>query len=497
MAIFNLNDQKANSDFLNRNYDYIIVGCGIVGTFSALELSSKDKKVLVIESGRYEENDEKQALNNALLNRKDLEGSIHWGRKRALGGTGIAWGGQALRFSKVDFNNQLNNHARWLLEMNDIDQGYLAAEKFLNIGRKDYSDLSRFNKVHQIKFNHFHIHLSKWSREPNRFKAFKRKITRKCDILYNAHCTLINKTENKFNSIIITNDKLVKYEIFGENLIFANGGVESVRSLLLNFSHASDFIGKGFMEHPCLKVADIRFSNSELLQELFGVKFSAFYKYGIRICASDEYLTSSNKLNASFSLMFESPDDSFDVFREARKGFTLNGLAKILRNMSEIIKVLQFLLLKKTIFRSNAKASLVIMAEQEWDEKSILSLDNSQKDVYQQPKLKLDWNISDRTLSDMKFNSLLILEELSKKIPGIEFENIKVLESNLREKVTPVNHHMGGASMGVVVDGNLKLYGYTNVFVYSSAVFPSSSHSNPTLTTLALVYRSIQKTCAA
>jgi choline dehydrogenase-like flavoprotein len=37
------------------------------------------------------------------------------------------------------------------------------------------------------------------------------------------------------------------------------------------------------------------------------------------------------------------------------------------------------------------------------------------------------------------------------------------------------------------VDKNLKINGITNLFVCSSAIFPTSSHSNPTLTTLALV----------
>lgn len=495
MAIFNLNEKNNNCNFLNRDYDYIIIGSGIVGTFCALELIKKNKKVLIVESGRNDENEEKQALNEAILNRKDLEGSIHWGRKRALGGTGIAWGGQALRFSKVDFKNNRNPN-RWLLGYDELIKGYLAAEKYLGVGGKNYDDLQDFKKIRGLKFNDFQIHLSKWAREPNRYKSYKKEISRDCDILFNAHCKTIEKFKDTFKSVIVQNDNHLQFEIFGKNLILANGGIESVRSLLLNFSNVSNFIGKGFMEHPCLKVADIRFSNSDLLQELFGVKISDFYKYGIRISATDQYLTFSNKLNASFSIMFESPHDSFDIYREARRVLSLNGIANLLGNSSEVIKALKFLFFKKTIFRINPKVSLVIMAEQEWDETSVLSLDNSQQDLYNQPKLKLDWNISDRTISDIRSNSLLIMEELSKNIQGLEFENISVLDPNLRQKVTPVNHHMGGASMGVVVDENLTLYGYKNVFVYSSAVFPSSSHSNPTLTTLALVYRSIQKLCA-
>ncbi len=56
------------------------------------------------------------------------------------------------------------------------------------------------------------------------------------------------------------------------------------------------------------------------------------------------------------------------------------------------------------------------------------------------------------------------------------------------------NHHMGGMRMGSsaaagVVDPDLLLYGTSNVYVCSSAVFPTSGFSNPTHTLLALAVR--------
>jgi len=56
------------------------------------------------------------------------------------------------------------------------------------------------------------------------------------------------------------------------------------------------------------------------------------------------------------------------------------------------------------------------------------------------------------------------------------------------------NHHMGGMRMSTsystgVVDTNLRLYGLTNTYVCSSAVFPCSGFSNPTHTVLALAVR--------
>ena len=53
---------------------------------------------------------------------------------------------------------------------------------------------------------------------------------------------------------------------------------------------------------------------------------------------------------------------------------------------------------------------------------------------------------------------------------------------------------MGGCRMSEkpskgVVNRDLQVWGYPNLYLCSSAVFPTSSHSNPTLTILALACR--------
>ena len=58
----------------------------------------------------------------------------------------------------------------------------------------------------------------------------------------------------------------------------------------------------------------------------------------------------------------------------------------------------------------------------------------------------------------------------------------------------PINHHIGTLKMGVdskngVVDKDLKVFEQKNLFISSSAVFPTSSNANPTLTIIALSLR--------
>jgi choline dehydrogenase-like flavoprotein len=68
---------------------------------------------------------------------------------------------------------------------------------------------------------------------------------------------------------------------------------------------------------------------------------------------------------------------------------------------------------------------------------------------------------------------------------------MRLEEPDWANYLSDVNHHMGGTRMSAtagegVVDPNLKVWGYENLHLLSCSVFPTSSHSNPTLTLLAL-----------
>jgi choline dehydrogenase-like flavoprotein len=52
---------------------------------------------------------------------------------------------------------------------------------------------------------------------------------------------------------------------------------------------------------------------------------------------------------------------------------------------------------------------------------------------------------------------------------------------------------MSATAGGGVVDRDLQVWGAPNLYVASAAVFPTSSHSNPTLTVLALAARLVDK----
>lgn len=89
---------------------------------------------------------------------------------------------------------------------------------------------------------------------------------------------------------------------------------------------------------------------------------------------------------------------------------------------------------------------------------------------------------------------ILLREELSRSgVCRLEFDDGLLLEQISRS--APLGgHHLGAARMASsaahgVVDGDCAVFGVRDLYVASSAVFPTGSHANPTLTIVALALR--------
>ena len=135
------------------------------------------------------------------------------------------------------------------------------------------------------------------------------------------------------------------------------------------------------------------------------------------------------------------------------------------------------------------------MAEQEPLRSSYIFLGDT-KDEFGIQRAKIHWDITQGTWNTVIKTAELCKAEIERLKLGEVFLNKKmqILNSSWKQELSDVNHHMGGCKMSAtssegVVDKNLQVWGISNLFICSCAVFPTSSHSNPTLTLLALASR--------
>ena len=150
--------------FSGEEFDHVIVGSGAVGIMMGVELSRKGKKVLMLESGRFGEHQDRQVDNEVVQTGKRLENAV-WGRKRAVGGTTIAWGGQSLPFRAVDFcRRDWVSASGWPISFHDLSAYYTPANAFMQIDGLDYHDeIFRMFGLRKPAFDRaVDFHFSKW-----------------------------------------------------------------------------------------------------------------------------------------------------------------------------------------------------------------------------------------------------------------------------------------------------------------------------------------------
>jgi len=498
------------------DYDYTIIGSGAAGILLAVKLTEKGKRVLMIEAGHFEEDAERQSLNKILQTGKELESSES-GRKRAVGGTTIAWGGQSLPFYPIDFSKRdWVENSGWPLPIEEVQPYYNEANRFMGVDEVDYEeDVFAMLGMKKQPFNRDELwyHFSKWAPEPNFKKLYYSTLEHDVTVLYNAVATRINVNNDKLaDNIELTNFNSEKVIIPVNNVLIATGSIEASRLLLASdaqvvggLGNHSGWLGKCFMEHPCIEIGIVSPPNEYKLQQAFNTHLYKKRKYSVRISLAEKAQRDQKVLNASMGIMFDYNDGRVDPYVEVRKYLQerkVNSIPSLFTNMGAYLLSAKALVLDKLIYKHNARARAVVMMEQEPLKESAITLSN-EIDVVGMRKASLNWQISHKTWDTVVYASGVLKRELKRLGFGDlnVHAHINSANTNWASHLTDVNHHMGGTRMSAtpdegVVSTELQVWGHPNIYVCSCSVFPTVSHSNPTLTMMALCIRLVNKLTA-
>jgi choline dehydrogenase-like flavoprotein len=116
------------------------------------------------------------------------------------------------------------------------------------------------------------------------------------------------------------------------------------------------------------------------------------------------------------------------------------------------------------------------------------------RDALGLPRIRVDWRHGGDDIESVRRTLDLIAKEFARSGTGRLTYDASTLEEDLLRFGAYGGHHLGTARMGTdprtsVVDADCRVHSVDNLFVAGSAVFPTSSQANPTLTLIALSLR--------
>ena len=502
------------SDFLtlktadHMTADICVIGAGAAGMAIAEYFMDKNVKVLVIESGNFKFNQNIQnyyEIENVGLK---FDGGFG-GRFRTMGGSTTKWGGQALPLTKLDFKpkNWIKNTG-WPIQKEDLGAYYKKALKFLNVDDLDFDD-QIFKKLRIGPLNlgsTFNYHVSKWSPNPDLRNVYKKRFkeSQNLEILLNANLLQIERSEDKKTvSSIVAGEASKQIKITAQYYILSCGGIENARIMLHNAIAPESPVGKYLQDHPSIEIGRLTPTSGRTIQQYFNIHYWQKWEYSIRLSLTDEFQEKEKCTNASVSIMFTPRASSLigklNLLKKSvakKKPFQIlqNGFAALLKSY-EIFLIAYNYIFYKFQYKPGAYFPIKISFEQEPSEDSWVKL-SDKKDALGIPLSKVCWDITEATW----ITAIKVAQELTRELKKHNLGEVTLYPEIFQENPDwkklfgDVNHHIGTTRMGVdplksVVDCDCQVWGLNNLYVAGSSVFPTSGHSNPTLTLIALSYR--------
>jgi 2-polyprenyl-6-methoxyphenol hydroxylase-like FAD-dependent oxidoreductase len=500
--------------------DICIIGSGAAGYACAVSLLESGLRVLLVESGRPKPDEEITKLHLGEVSNQPHTG-IHEGRARVVGGTTTKWGGQALPFMAEDFQYRpYVQESGWPIGASELAPYYQKAERILGtdpavpFSYQPWQDWGVTPPA--FSANTLDLLVTKWCKIPDFAQQHGDKVQQSATVhlLHNASVTELVPTADA-TAVRVVNIRSIEGKTGGiraRYVIAATGAIETVR-LFLNSTEfganglGNDYslVGKYFQDHVSAVVGQVLPTSRKRLHAIFDPFYRNGFKYLPRLRFSPVLAQELRLLHASAQVLFPTEARSplavgkqliSTLRRKQLPSLTdLKALAspRLLLTMAKALA--RWKLGKRGSLAGAGPIWLEVHSEQEPQADSYITLSTS-TDAMRMPRAKLHWTIADSTITTIQTVAKLLQTEFEQAGLGTVVLVPWLTEGtdNPRRWLADTFHQTGGLRMATseskgVVDATCKVFGVDNLYVASSAVFPTSSFSNPTMTIIALAIR--------
>jgi choline dehydrogenase-like flavoprotein len=514
--IINSEHLESNTEMLA---DICIVGAGIAGITLAREFIQTGLKVIMIESGGIEPNEDIQSMNDGKIDGLPYY-PLDKARISAFGGSSHAWhmdhdlereGIVRLRgMDEIDFEKKdWVAYSGWPFRKAELDPYYERAHNLFKLGpyRYDADFWSDPDSSPEIPFRNGNLSTTifQFARKDLFLQDYRRDLKNAANISVVLNATALNiglnETATQTESIMASSWNGKKFMVKASRFILAQGGLETPRLLLLSrdrmrsgVGNQNDLVGRFFMEHPHLWSGIFYPSDKSIFQRmrLYTIHRRGGLPLMGKICLSAKKMKEAKILNSTVSLHYRpvtalvKPEQSFRNLVNAIRNGKISGVFKNdIRNLTHNPGIVTYAALRK-ITRGNRDKwygprskyhgfLLNMMSEQSPDPESRVSLD-TEKNRFGQNKIKLSWKLNTDDIRSMRrFQEIMDRELRDQSLGRLD---ISLKDDSIPESIHGGYHHMGTTRMNTdprygVVNENGRVHGIANLYIAGSSVFPT------------------------
>jgi choline dehydrogenase-like flavoprotein len=525
--------------------DVCVVGAGPAGISLTLALSQRGFSVFLLESGQLGLDAKTQSLYEGEVADERMHSPPDKYRQRRLGGSTAIWGGRCMPLDPIDFETRSHvAHSGWPLSYDDLLPYYPQANALAEAGRFSYDAGEALGPkaLPMIQgFDSSRVQTSGLERFscPTHFgKRYNKRLQLApgVQVLLGANCTSIRLQADGRSVRVLDIATLAgkRFSVAPRAAVLAAGGLETARLLLASRDVAPagvgnfhDVVGRYYMCHIagnvgtltvkgppgnvshgyeitpegvycrrrlqlaaveqrrlglCNAVARLHFPRitdpahrNGVLSGLFLARKLISYEYGKRLNDGARHSPGSYAHHV-FNVLTDPLDTS---------AFLLHWLTR--RSLAE--RKFPSVILRN---RSN-RFSLEVHGEQIPQAASRVVL-SDKIDALGMPRLRVDWRYCREDIDSIRRTLDVVASEFAQSRCAQFDYNRDTLEEDIMRFGAYGGHHIGTTRMGTdertsVVNAECQVHSVRNLFVAGSAVFPTSSQANPTLTLIALSLR--------
>jgi choline dehydrogenase-like flavoprotein len=502
--------------------DVCIIGAGAAGITIAREFLGTRHNIVVLEGGGFDPEEDSQKLFESEVVGLP-HASIHDGRARVLGGTTTLWGGQALRFEDLDF--KVRNwvpYSGWPILREALGPYYERAERVLQLGAHiPFQELCSSFGIEPPAFdqNKLYVECSRWSPKPNFGKTYRVELKNASNVSVLLHANVTAIVTNPSSQTV----ENVEFKTLNGKTGIARarfyviccGGIETARLLLASnrvdpqgVGNQNDLVGRYFQEHIHVNYGNVFTKNRAHLQDLFESLLVRGLKHAPLLTLTRRMQAEKQLLSIHGMVVFEpAPDSGIAAMKKlfrAMIGRSFTNVTELRRligrtlaNPGDLLRLAYRLHVQKRA-ATPKRGPILFGAQCEMapNPNSRVMLSEA-RDHLGMPRVRLDWRLGElerQTLSE--FVRTLACEFERLELGSFDLKQVEFLDDPTAwvARAHDSAHHMGTTRMHEtpqlgVVDPHCQVHGIANLYIGSSAVFPTSARSNPTLTILALCVR--------